>query len=72
MHFFQNENKNMTFQNDLGQNRHQRYLKFWGNDYPYLSENRDSMQRWLPIPENSKAQRLIRNINGRLEEQRPN
>jgi hypothetical protein len=54
MYFFQNRDKTMI---------PQRYLKFWGNDYPYLSKSKDSMQRWLPIPENSKAQRLIRNFN---------
>jgi hypothetical protein len=53
MYFFQNRDKTMI---------PQKYLKSWGNDYPYLSGNRNSMQRWLPIPENSGAQRLIRNI----------
>jgi hypothetical protein len=52
MYFFQNKDKTMI---------PQRYLKFWGNDYPYLSEN--SVQSWLPIPEDSKAQRHIRNYN---------
>lgn len=54
MHLFQNKDKTMISH---------RYLKFWGNDYPYLGENKDSMQKWLPIPEKSEAQRLIRNIN---------
>jgi hypothetical protein len=58
MYFFQNKDKTMI---------PQRYLKSWGNDYPYLSENKNNMQRWLPIPENSEAQRLIRNINGDSE-----
>jgi hypothetical protein len=61
MYFFQNRDKTMPPRNKLGQDRPQRYLTFWENDYSYLSKN--SMQRWLPIPENSKAQRLIRNFN---------
>lgn len=40
------------------------YLKFWGNDYPYLIDNRDCIQGCLPIPENSEAQRLIRSLRG--------
>lgn len=54
MYFVQNRDKTMI---------PQKYLKFWGNDYPYLIENKNSVQRWLPIADNSRAQRLIRNIN---------
>jgi hypothetical protein len=41
-----------------------RYLKFWGNDYPYLNDNRNCAQGCLPIPENSEAQRFIRSLTG--------
>jgi hypothetical protein len=61
MYIFQNRDKAMPPRSNLGQGSPQRYLGFWGNDYVYLSKN--SVQRWLPIPENSKAQRLIRNFN---------
>ncbi len=40
-----------------------RYLKFWGDDYPYLGENKNSMQRWLPVPVDSESRRIIGNIN---------
>jgi len=39
------------------------YLRSWGNDYPYLDEYKNCVQGCLPIPENSKAQRLIRRLN---------
>ncbi len=60
MQFFQNRDRTITLPNCLEQDRPGRYLKFWGNDYPYLGEIGNNMQRWLPIPENSKAQRFIR------------
>ena len=44
----------------------QKYLKFWGKHYPYLNGNNGNEQRWLPIPENSEAQRFIRSISTTL------
>jgi hypothetical protein len=41
----------------------QKYLKFWGKHYPYLNGNNGNEQRWLPIPENSEAQRFIRSMS---------
>ncbi len=64
MHFFQNRDQAMKAPSNLGQEGPRRYLKFWGNDYPYLSKIESGMNRWLPIPENSKAQCFIRNITG--------
>lgn len=39
------------------------YLRFWGDDYPYLTEDRVAEQRWLPVPENSAAQGIVRRFN---------
>jgi hypothetical protein len=36
------------------------YLKCWGCDYPYLRNAEENPGRWLPLPEESKAQRIIR------------
>jgi hypothetical protein len=36
------------------------YLKCWGCDYPYLKNAEGHPRRWLPVPEDSKAQRIIR------------
>ena len=38
----------------------QKHLKCWGDDYPYLGNSLD--RRWLPVPENSDAQRIIRKL----------
>jgi hypothetical protein len=38
----------------------QPYLKCWGCDYPYLKNAEGYPERWLPVPEDSKAQRIIR------------
>ena len=43
------------------ENSQMRYLKFWGNDYPYLKE--DNQPRYLPIPEDSDTQRFLRKLN---------
>jgi hypothetical protein len=45
----------------------QKYLKFWGKHYPYLNGNNGSEQRWLPIPENSEAQRFIRSMSTKFQ-----
>ena len=37
-----------------------KYLKIWGKDYAYLDKAENNTRRWLPIPESSAAQRLIR------------
>ena len=39
----------------------QKFLRSWGNDYPYLYGNENDRQRWLPVPENSEVQQLLRN-----------
>jgi hypothetical protein len=41
-----------------------RYLRSWGNDYPYLDYYPNYLQCCLPIPENSEAQRFIRSLAG--------
>ena len=38
------------------------YLRFWGDDYPYLAEDQGA-ERWLPVPENSAAQGIVRRFN---------
>lgn len=38
-----------------------KYLRSWGNDYPYLREETKEAQRWLPVPEDSEVQRFMRN-----------
>jgi len=38
----------------------QPYLKCWGCDYPYLKNAEGYARRWLPVPEDSAAQRIIR------------
>jgi hypothetical protein len=63
MFFFQNRDKTIISKSDPGHDQPRKYLKLWGDDYPYLSENKNKMRRWLPIPENSEAQRFIRNHN---------
>ena len=43
-----------------------KYLRCWGIDYPYLGDGQTGDNRWLPIPEDSPAQRVIRNAVGTL------
>ncbi len=50
-----------------GANGPQKYLRFWGSDYLYLGSNRDSEPRWLPIPENSGAQKMIRDLHRKFQ-----
>jgi hypothetical protein len=38
----------------------ERYLKCWGCDYPYLKTAEGYRDRWLPVPENSTVQRIIK------------
>jgi hypothetical protein len=45
---------------ELIKNRPDRYLRYWGKDYPYLNEIMNCAQGCLPIPENSDAQRFLR------------
>ena len=47
--------------NEGHKERPQRYLRSWGNDYPYLKGIRNDEQRWLPVPEDSEVQRFMRN-----------
>jgi hypothetical protein len=49
-----------SFHEELIKNRPDRYLRYWGKDYPYLNENRNCTPGCMPIPENSDAQRFIR------------
>ena len=42
------------------ENAQTRYLKCWGNDYPYLKG--DNQPSYLPIPEDSDAQRFLRKV----------
>ena len=36
-----------------------RYLRCWECDYPHLKSTEPYQARWLPVPGNSAAQRLI-------------
>ena len=36
-------------------------LRVWGEGYHCFRENENKERRWLPIPENSEAQRVIKN-----------
>ena len=38
----------------------QRFLRSWGNDYPYLNGNENNRNRWLPVPVDSEIQRSLR------------
>jgi len=38
-------------------------LRCWEENYPYINSARTMEPRWLPVPENSKAQKIIRNRN---------
>ena len=42
--------------------RSRRYLRFWMYDYPYLNGPSSRTNQWLPVPENSPAQRFLRNL----------
>jgi hypothetical protein len=44
---------------EKGDENPQRYLRCWECDYPYLRNTEPYQARWLPVPENSAAQRLI-------------
>jgi hypothetical protein len=39
-------------------------LRFWGEDDHCFMEKESKEPRWLPIPENSEAQRVIKNPDG--------
>ena len=51
-HSFQNRNNDSSFYYGHDQESPRKYLRFWGRE-----------PRWLPIPENSDAQRTIRELN---------
>ncbi len=54
--------KRYSLVNDEGRKEGtQRYLRSWGIDYPYLKGHGNHEQRWLPVPEDSEVQRLMRN-----------
>jgi hypothetical protein len=38
-------------------------LRCWGENYPYINSNRTTEPSWLPVPENSEAQKIIRNLD---------
>jgi hypothetical protein len=46
--------------NQLQEKVSQRFLRSWGNDYPYLNGNEKDSQRWLPVPEDSEIQRFLK------------
>ena len=58
---FHNEKRITTFQKECDHKKSLLCLRFWKHDYPYLNGNENHSQRWLPIPENSEVQRIIRN-----------
>ena len=37
-------------------------LRCWGENYPYINSDRTMEPRWLPVPKNSKVQKIIRNL----------
>jgi hypothetical protein len=56
--------ENMVLNRAEEENSPQKYLRFWGTDYQYLNSN--SERRWLPVPEDSEAQRFLRKLYGNL------
>ena len=58
------QNKALTDEKRASEGSPLKYLRCWEIDYPYLGDGQTSHNRWLPIPENSPAQRLIRNATG--------
>jgi hypothetical protein len=58
-----NGDNDLPFNYTRAEESPRKYLRFWGNHYPYLGANRNSEPRWLPIPENSDAQKMIRDLN---------
>jgi hypothetical protein len=65
----ENRDKKMrhyNYRNDENESS-QKYLKLWGKDYLYLNGNNGIERRWLPIPENSEAQRFIRSMSTRFQ-----
>ena len=61
-HSINNEDETLALdRNGENENSLKKYLKFWGDDYAYLKM--DNQPRWLPIPEDSEAQRFLRNSN---------
>ena len=48
--------------NQLQGKSSQRFLRSWGNDYPYLNGNENDRQRWLPVPEDLEIQKFLRNL----------
>ena len=61
IHSFQDKRKNTIFQRGEYHEKSLLCLRFWKHDYPYLNKNDNYSQRWLPVPENSEIQRIIRN-----------
>ena len=59
--FLNNKKENPAFQKEWRHEEPLLCLRFWENDYPYLKKKEDNSKRWLPIPENSEVQRIIRN-----------
>jgi hypothetical protein len=64
IHLVKDEINIRSFQNNFMKENLKKYLKSWGNDYPYLNDYENCMNKCLPIPENSEAQRVIRRLTG--------
>jgi len=47
----------------LGPVKELRYLRQWGEDYPYLTGESRALSSCLPVPADSPAQVAIRRIN---------
>ena len=64
IYFIQNEAGIISKPENYGNEPSIMLLKLWVNDYPYLNSNGNCLQRCLPIPEDSEAQRHIRRLTG--------
>jgi len=51
----QDKEAQIELDNELERKIPQRFLRSWGNDYPYLNANESGKQRWLPVLENLKV-----------------
>ena len=60
MQIFPNKFQTITPPNKQNRESARKYLRIWGKDYVYLDKAENNIRRWLPIPESSPAQRLIR------------
>jgi hypothetical protein len=49
-----------SIREDVPDKKQNLYLRYWGKDFPYLSDYGNCTQGCLPVPENSDVQRFIR------------